>query len=334
MNKLAIAMGLLCSAPVFAFDMSQPEHNDVSNLVWTGHTSPDTDTVVSAMLAAHIFGGTATVPEAINPESRFILEHCKLDAPKQVSDYSGYQVGLVDFNQQTQLASSIAQDSIVAIIDHHAIGGSPINAPQIISMDIRPWGSTATILVDKARELSIELPEPLACAALGAVLSDTVVLTSSTTTGYDHSYAEQLTSLAEIADMAEFGEQMLIAKSDLSHMPASQILTLDYKNFEYGGKKVGIGVAETITADQLIERKDELLQAMASYKQQKQLDHLFFSITDTKNQRANLLWVDEQDAAVLAQAFDGNTSAGMLSLEGVTSRKRQIGPAIQRALEN
>lgn len=330
---VAAALISVCSTS-YAFDLQQPANNNTDNLVWTGHLSPDTDTVVSALLAAHIYGGTATVPEKINPESEFVLNYCNAEAPRIESDYSKYQVGLIDFNQVTQLAPTIDQGSIVAVIDHHAIGGSPINTPQIVAMDIRGWGSAATILADNAEKLDITLPKHLACAGLGAILSDTVVFQSATTTDYDRHYAEKLAAFAGIKDIEDFGQQMLIAKSDLSHLSADTILTMDYKNFEYGSKKVGIGVAETLTAQQLIDRKEDLLAAMKAHKQANELDHLFFSITDTKDKKANLLWVDNNDFTVIKAAFNTDIEGDMLTLEGVTSRKRQIGPAIQNAIES
>ncbi|WP_261817063.1 manganese-dependent inorganic pyrophosphatase [Vibrio gallicus] len=334
LSPIVATLVISISSTSYAFSLQNPADNDTQNLVWTGHLSPDTDSAVSALLAAHIHGGTATVAEQVNPETAFVLNYCKVDAPRVENDYSSFKVGLVDFNQTTQLATSIDQGSIVAVIDHHAIGGSPINTPQLVAMDIRGWGSAATILADHAQQLNIKLPKNLACAGLGAILSDTVVFQSSTTTDYDRQYAEKLANMAGIKDINSFGQQMLIAKSDLSHLSAETILTMDYKNFEYGGKKVGIGVAETLTAQQLIDRKQELLSAMTAYKKANNLDHLFFSITDTKNKKANLLWVDNSDYQVLKSAFKTASNNDMLTLEGVTSRKRQIGPPIQQALEN
>ncbi|TKG29982.1 manganese-dependent inorganic pyrophosphatase [Vibrio breoganii] len=334
LTPVVAALIMSASSASYAFDLQTPANNDTDNLVWTGHLSPDTDTVMSALLAAHIYGGTATVPEQISPESEFVLNYCKAESPRVESDYSSYQVGLVDFNQTTQLAPTIDQNSIVAVIDHHAIGGSPINTPQIVAMDIRGWGSAATILADNAEKLNVTLPKHLACAGLGAILSDTVVFQSSTTTDYDREFADKLAKIAGIEDLEDFGQQMLVAKSDLSHLSSETILTMDYKNFEYGGKKVGICVAETLTAQQLIDRKDELQSAMKSYKEANGLDHLFFSITDTKDKKANLLWVDQGDYQVIKTAFNVEPTSDMLTLDGVTSRKRQIGPAIQKALES
>lgn len=317
-----------------AFEFSDPKINDTSNLVWTGHLSPDTDTMTSAIIGAYIYGGTAVVPGEINPESKFVLEYCKTEAPKILKDFSQNQVALVDFNQKTQLHPSINESSIVAIVDHHAIGGKPVNLAQVVSIDIRPWGSAATILAAHAERLSIELTPAVACTTLAGILSDTVLLQSSTTTKYDHDYVQKLAEKAGMSDWRKFGEQMLIAKSDLSHLDAQTILTLDYKNFEFAGKKVGIGVAETLTADLLLQRKDEFIEVMKVYKKEHQLDYLFFSVTDTKNKQANIIWTDASDTKVIQLAFNKEVESGWLTLPDVTSRKRQIGPAIQSAVES
>ena len=316
-----------------ALDLETLKNNNTENLVWVGHLSPDTDSAASVLVAANIYGGTPAVAEAINPESKFVFDYCDIEAPAVKADFSSHQIGLLDFNQSTQLAKSVDPSSIVAIIDHHSMGSSPISMPQIVSMDIRAWGSTATILAHNAEKLGVKLPKSVACAGLGAILSDTVVFQSSTTTEYDKQYAEKLAKIAGVKNIEDFGQQMLVAKSDLSHFSAETILTMDYKNFEFAGKKVGIGVAETLMAQQLVDRKADFLKAMESYKEEQGLDYLFFSITDTKNKRANILWADKHDQNVLANAFEKEIKGDILVLDGVTSRKRQIGPAIQKAIE-
>ena len=316
-----------------AFELSDPSLNDTSNLVWTGHLSPDSDSMTSAIIAAHIYGGVAAVPQPINPESKFILEYCKAASPKVVNDFSGKKVGLVDFNQKTQLQHGIDKTNIVVIVDHHAIGGQPIDLNEIISIDIRPWGSTATIFAEHADSLNIELPRSIACTTLAGILSDTVLFKSPITTSYDHYYAKKLAKQIGIDDLHDFGNKMLMVKSDLANISAVTILTMDYKIFEFAGKKVGIGVAETLNAAPVLQRKDEFSKAMKIYKKEQNLDYLFFSVTDTKNQQANLIWVDERDAKVIKHAFNKSAEMGWLKLPGVTSRKRQIGPAIKLAIE-
>ncbi len=141
------------------------------------------------------------------------------------------------------------------------------------------------------KKLDVTLPKHLA-VQFEAILSDTGDQLQQTTE-HDREYAAKLAKVAGISYIEDFGQQMLIAKSDLSHLSSETILTLDYKNFKYGGKQVGIGVAETLTAQQLIDRKDELLAAMKAYEEENGLDHLFFSITDTgyKRRRSYCGWM-------------------------------------------
>ncbi|MBG6209903.1 manganese-dependent inorganic pyrophosphatase [Labrenzia sp. EL_126] len=317
-----------------ALDYLGSELEGRANLVWTGHTNPDTDSLGGSLLAAHVHGGKAALPSPLNPESRFVIDQCNADEPEVIEDFSGMSVGLVDFNQSTQLPNTIDPDSIAAIIDHHAIGGSPLNIPDVISIEIRPWGSTATIVADQAQMLGIELPASMACVGMAAILSDTVNLTSPTTTDYDRRYVKLLADKAGIDDIDRFAENMLLAKSDLGGLSAKDIVLLDYKDFEFGGQKVGIGVAETLTAQQLIDRRYELKSAIEAQKKASGLNHLIFAIVDTRDQKSYLLWGDDDDKSIVLSAFGGEIADDMLVADGVVSRKRQIGPAVQRAVEN
>ncbi len=98
-------------------------------------------------------------------------------------------------------------------------------------------GISSDYPADRAESLDVDLPAHLACTTLAGILSDTVVFQSSTTTEYDRYYAKELAKEAGIADLTAFGQKMLEAKSDLSHVSAAEILTMDYKNFSYGGEE-------------------------------------------------------------------------------------------------
>ncbi|MCR9138146.1 MAG: manganese-dependent inorganic pyrophosphatase [Alphaproteobacteria bacterium] len=322
------------SSATAALDYLAKELQGREGLIWTGHTNPDTDSLGASLLAAFLHGGQSGLPGPLNPESRFALDQCNADEPEVIADFSGRPVALVDFNQSTQLPPGIDPDLIAAIIDHHAIGGSPLNLPDVISIEIRPWGSTATILADQAKMLGIEFPAALACVGLAAILSDTINLTSPTTTDYDRTYAHELAQQAGIDDFNEFAGRMLLAKSDLSGFSAEDIVMLDYKDFDFGGQKVGIGVAETLTGQELIDRRYELKSAIEALKRKRGLDHLIFAIVDTRDQKSYLLWGDDADRDIVLAAFGGAVADDMLVADGVVSRKRQIGPAIQRAVEN
>lgn len=350
-RTVAIALGLIVGPGLIS--VSAEEHSNVQgtsdrspdvrsylktklagydNLVWTGHLNPDTDAISASLIAAHIYGGTPGSAGPPNPESRFAIDACMADTPELFEDFTGKSVGVVDFNQTTQLPPSIEADQVVAIIDHHAIAGSPINLSKVVNLDIRPWGSTATILADRADVLGVDIPAPLACMGMAAILSDTLNLTSTTTTDYDRYYASKLAETAGIEDTDAFAENMLQAKSDLSSMSALDIVLLDYKDFEFGGKNVGIGVAETLTPQDLVDRKQELKTAILDQKQKSNLDHLFFAIVDARDKKSYILWGDDIDEGVAISAFGDDVTDDMLEVDNVVSRKNQIAPAIQSAV--
>ena len=296
-------------------------------LQWIGHLSPDADAVVSSLMAAHLYGGQASMAGALNPETRHIFDRCEQGAPLLATNFHGKAIGLVDFNQKTQLHHNIKPRQVVAIVDHHAIGNSSLNLLQARRLDLRPWGATATILEHHAQQLGVTFPRPLACAALGAILSDTLGLTSPLTTIHDRQSAQRLARRSGVHDLAALSKAQLEAKSDLSQLSAKQIVLLDYKRYSYGGKRVGIGVAETLKAEQLLSRQAELQAALQQVKAEQKLDHLIFSITDTSQRQATLLGADQSDEALIQQAFGGAVA------DGVVSRKRQIAPAIQGVVE-
>ena len=263
----------------------------------------------------------------LNPETHHILERCGQSAPQLATDFNGRAIGLVDFNQQTQLHQNIKPSQVVAIVDHHAIGNNSLNLLQARRLDLRPWGATATILEHHAQELGVTFPRPLACAALGAILSDTLGLRSPLTTIHDRQSVHRLARRSGVHDLEALSKAQLEAKSDLSQLSAKQVVLLDYKRYSFGNENVGIGVAETLQPNSLLSREADLRTALKEVKAEQNLDHLIFSITDTNQRQATLLGADRGDDLLIGQAFGGAVAGG------VVSRKRQIAPALQQVLE-
>ena len=182
------------------FDLEAPENNQTDNLVWLGHLSPDSDTIGSAIGAAELFGGEPRRAGELNKETQFAVDYCGVAVPKMIEKVDGQKVGLVDFNQKTQLHKDVDNSDIVAIIDHHAIQDQPITFNTAMSVDIRPWGSAATILADRFEKMG-KVPSPeTACMLLAGILSDTLVFESPTTSQFDQPFAEKLAKIAGIAD--------------------------------------------------------------------------------------------------------------------------------------
>ncbi len=311
------------------FDLETPENNNTENLVWLGHLSPDSDTIGSAIGAAELYGGEPRRAGELSKETAFVLDYCGAKLPKMIDASPGQKVGLVDFNQKTQLHKAVSHQDIVAIVDHHAIQDQPITFNTPVSIDIRPWGSAATILADRFEKMSREITPATACMLLGGILSDTLIFESPTTVPQDKYFAKKLAARAGIDDLYDFGHKMLEAKSDLADVDTYSILKMDFKHYDVNGTKIGFGVAETLLPNQLIERQGEFLEEMKSEIPKQGLDLIFFAIVDTKNKKSHLIVYSEAEAEVAKEAYGCSVHNNWMELPGMISRKSQLMPAIQ-----
>ena len=156
-----------------------------------GHSSPDTDSVTSAIAFAAYLNATGTEAKAcmqsaaadLNPESAMLLERFGLAAPEEITDAAGKQVALVDFSDLAQGPANLADAEVVAIVDHHKIGDVTTNNPILFRAE--PVGCTGTVLNKMFKEAGVAIPKDVAGGMLAAILSDTVNFKSPTCTDED-----------------------------------------------------------------------------------------------------------------------------------------------------
>ena len=301
-------------------------------MLYIGHKNPDADSICAALAAADLFGGEAgmTSPE-LSPESAFILEKFEFESPSYIDNLKDKEVVLVDFNQKSQAQEGIEEANVQGIIDHHAMGPDIAFNSQPIFVRIEPIGSTCTIITKIAEEMEIEFNPKLAGLLLAGIVSDTLALRSPTTTEDDRELVAYLQELSGVKDITELLKEMLKAKSDLSQKSALEVLNLDYKVFDYT-EKVGVGVAETVSPEDLIARKAELIQSMQKIKDRDGLKYLYFVIVDVLNEHSEMLILGDAELKLAEKAFGGNVKNNIMDIGNRISRKKQIAPAIQDVL--
>ena len=167
-------------------------------LLWISRRSPNADGAISSLMAAHLYGGQASISGELMPPTQAILQRCQQSAPQPTRALTGSAIGLVGVNQGSDLDPGVQASQVVAIIDHHASGSGALALEQPRRIDLRPWGATATILEQQAQRLGVVLPKPLACAALGAIVNQTQGLQSASTTPQDRQSAARLARRAGI----------------------------------------------------------------------------------------------------------------------------------------
>ncbi len=237
------------------------------------------------------------------------------------------RVLLVDHAELAQSVPGADQAEIVEILDHHHIGSIQTQLPVTATFD--PVGSTATLVIERFRQNGLEPAGPTATLLLGAILSDTVILNSPTTTERDHAVVEYLERVLAL-DATEFGREMFEATADVSQLPAEQVVTRDAKEYgPPGGRTICIAQIETVGRG-LLERQEELTEAMEEARRAG--GHVMFAlmITDILSKGTDLLVAG--DRGLVERAFGQPAGNGALELPGVMSRKKQVAPKLMGAL--
>jgi manganese-dependent inorganic pyrophosphatase len=233
------------------------------------------------------------------------------------------RVILVDHAEQGQSVPGVEQAEIVEILDHHHIGSIETRVPVTATFD--PVGSTATLVVERFRRNGMEPSRTTAVMLLGAVLSDTVILNSPTTTDRDHAVVEYL-ERALATDATALGREMFEQTSDVSKDSAEDIITRDAKRYLIGGGHT-ISIAQVeVVGKALLERKPELLEALSRAREREGLHVYALMVTDVLSKGTDLLVAGEADA--VARALGGEAHDGEIALPGVMSRKKQVAPKL------
>ena len=307
----------------------------------TGHRSPDSDTVGSsiayaALLQALGYDACPVILSDINNETRYILETAGLETPMLLDDASGCNMVLVDHSEYIQSAEGLHDANVITIIDHHG-DGSVTTGNQLI-YDARPLGSTATIIWTRYRNYGIEPDPKTAFAMAGSILSDTKNLQSGTTTFADREALKALSLLAGISDTDALYQGMYHASMSYDGMTDEQIFFDDYKEYESGGKKFGIGCVNAYDEDEAGKMAERMKNVFSSSDAVKDMDMSFAQISIFHDDISITYLVPSNEAAaeVLETAFGDDSVYDGISyrLEPGISRKQVLVPAITAVLES
>jgi manganese-dependent inorganic pyrophosphatase len=237
------------------------------------------------------------------------------------------RVVLVDHAEQAQSVAGVEHAEIVEIVDHHHIGSIETRIPVTATFD--PVGSTATLVVERFRQNGMEPSRPTASMLLGAVLSDTVILNSSTTTDRDYAVVQYLERVLAV-DASDIGREMFEATSDVSELSAEQIVSRDAKQYQVSsGHTICIAQVEVV-GDALLDRKAELLEAMHKSRESRDLQLYALMVTDVLTKGTELLVAG--DTATVARSFGVQPHDSQIELPGVMSRKKEVAPKLLAAL--
>ena len=257
-------------------------------------------------------------------------QYCGVVSRRNLLNLHRKQIILVDHNEPAQAVDGLDQAEILEIIDHHRIGSLETGGPVYFRNE--PVGCTATIAWRMYGEQNITPPKPIAGLLLSAILSDTLLFRSPTSTPLDEAAAKALAAIAEV-DIPAYAEQMFEAGADLTGRTAEDVFFSDFKVFSRGDVKFGVGQSSYMTPRSRAAAEALVGPYLPEALGQAGVPMVFFMFTDMQRQATDLMFCGKDAAEIVGEAFHTEVADGKAVLPGVVSRKKQLIPPLMAALQ-
>lgn len=244
------------------------------------------------------------------------------------NNFEKQKVILVDHNNFAQSVDGLDEADILEIIDHHNLGA--INTSLPINFRSKPVGSTSTMIYEMYKEQKVSIPKDMAGLMLSAILSDTLLLTSPTTTEDDKFAAVKLANIAKV-DIDKYGLEMLKAASSIEGKSVEELIKTDFKSYVVGDKLLGISQIMTLDIEAIEKNVDEFI---AKLNEMVSLNYSMVTIfiTDIIKNGSYVLYNDAA-AEIIKDSFGLKNIHQCIFLPKIVSRKKQIQPNIISILE-
>ena len=281
------------------------------------------DAPLTAVQAEAAASGYAAFP-VTDEDGRTVGVLSKTDFLKSVDR----KLILVDHNELSQAVQGADEVEIIEIIDHHRLGAMTTQQPILFRNE--PVGSTCTIVADCFFRQNVELPKPIAGLLLAGLVSDTLNLTSPTTTTRDREILERLEKIAGV-NAREFTDKLFASGSLLTLKPAPQAVTTDCKEYIENKSAFSVAQIEEVGFDQFWKRKAELHTALEDYRRGRNYVFSALMVTDVVGQQSLMLVAGEKK--FIDKIDYPEPQPGVFELRDVVSRKKQLLPYLTHCLQ-
>jgi len=300
------------------------------------HKSPDLDSTVAAISYANLKNKLdntnqyiAVSTGALNKETEYVLDKFGIRKPEILDNLAAKKVILIDHNEFSQAQQGVEQANIIGIIDHHKVD---FKYSEPIHIEVRPWGSSCSIIANKYLKSDIKLEKNIASALLAGILVDTVITKSPTCTDIDKKIINKLAQIAKIKNWQEFGMEIFKVRSSISDFSATDIIKNDFKNFNFKAGKFGIGQIETVRLDDFANREEELLDGINQLREKNSYHSVILFITDIIKEGSKFLIATEYQDKI-EQALNKKLKNNKVYINGIISRKKQVVPMVSKVFD-
>lgn len=295
-----------------------------------GHKNPDTDSITSSLVMTNFerkLGNTDAVScrlGNVNKETEYVLNYLGIEAPELIEKVEdGANVILVDHNSPKESIDNLENVNILKVVDHHKIA---LETSYPLFYRAEAVGCTETIMYKLYRENNIEIDKTIATLMVSAIISDTLLLKSPTTTDDDRKAVKELAEIAGI-NPEVYGLEMLKAGTDLSSFSIDEILNLDAKKIDFKEVKSIVNQVNTADISEVMALKSDLEARMNEIINEEGLDLFMLLITDIVNSNSQVIALGKS-ASLVEKAYGVKLENNTALLKGVVSRKKQVVPVM------
>ena len=245
------------------------------------------------------------------------------------NNYVKCPVILVDHNQASQSVDGLEEANILEIIDHHNLGTIGTSIP--ISFRAMPVGCTSTIIYEIYKENNIKIPKYIAGLMLSAILSDTLILNSPTTTDKDIEVANKLKDIVGV-DINKYGLSMFKEGTSIKNMSCEDIFEQDFKNYKLDESNIGISQVMTLDIDNIVDNKDKYIEIMDDLVDNYNYKVVLMFVTDVIKKGSYVFYNTKGEDIVKTVYGIKNIKQGIY-LDKMVSRKKQLLPDLLEYLQ-
>ncbi len=236
---------------------------------------------------------------------------------------------LVDHNELSQAVEGVEHYKIQEIIDHHRIGTLSTTYP--ITFINKPVGSTSTLIATLYQESKIPIPKDIASLLLCGILSDTLILQSTTTTQIDRQIAEYLSNITDL-DIQTLGKEILTAGSRIKGRSPTEVIHQDMKEYNEEKGSFSVSQIEVGNLREILDKKSDFLKELEIERRGNKA--LFASLLVTDITQLSSVFLISADPKFLPFITFPKLEEDAYFLKDVVSRKKQLIPLIMEQIEN
>ena len=236
------------------------------------------------------------------------------------------RIVLVDHNELSQAVNGAAEVEILEIIDHHRLGNIPTDQP--ILFINQPVGSTCTIVADRFFKEGLEPAPEIAGVLMAGLISDTLLLSSPTTTDTDRAIIERLAKISGV-EPKELADSIFSSGSVILTSDPSKVVQMDCKIYEEGDIRFSVSQVEELGFDNFWTHEEALKKALGKFLESESLDFAALLVTDI-NRQNSLLVVAGEERLIAGISYPSVTTNEIYDLKGIVSRKKQLIPYLSK----